>query len=120
MMTILYDCLATYTHMYVALCMYVYIYDSENGGSGQQCCYSENGMLIVGPEAGGTVDRYAPEQHFWKHQLYDVLPYIFCCKGLFSDCSAYYNKRPSDNGNGYNLNPPGMYHFMYVITYIRR
>ena len=82
---------------------------SDNEGSGQQCCYSEDGTLLVGPESGGTVDRYSPDENFWKHQFYDVLPYIFCCKGLFSDCSAYYDKRPSDNGDRYDLEPPGMY-----------
>ena len=89
-------------------CYKEYLYTSENDGSGQQCCYSDNGRLIVGPEAGGTVDLYSPVEHFWEHQLHDVLPYIFCCKGLFSDCSAYYDRRPSDNGDGYVLIPPGM------------
>ena len=56
----------------------MFMYDSENLGSGQQCCYSENGTLLVGPEAGGNVDLYAPEQHFWDHQLRDILPLIFC------------------------------------------
>ena len=65
-------------------------------------------MLIVGPEAGGTVDRYSPSQDFLKHLHHDVVPYIFCCKGLFSDCSAYYDKRPSDDGSRYDLDPPGM------------
>ena len=63
---------------------------------------------MVGPEAGGTVDRYAPEQHFWEHQSNDVLPFIFCCKGLFSDCMAYYERRPSDDGSDYDCSPPGM------------
>ena len=81
--------------------MYVCIYDSKNMESGQQCCYSENGILLVGPEAGGTVDLYAPGQHFWNHQLHDVIPFIFCCKGLFSNCDNYYDRRPSDNGDGY-------------------
>ena len=90
-------------------------------GSGQQCCYSEDGTLLVGPESGGTVDLYAPDQHFWKHQFHDVLPFIFCCKGLFSDCSAYYEKRPSDNGDGYDLIPPGRFYFItnyYICLYI--
>ena len=82
-------------------------------GSGQQCCYSENGMLLVGPEAGGTVDLYAPGQNFWDHQFHDVIPFIFCCKGLFSDCSAYYDRRPSDNGSDYVIDPPG------IVLYIR-
>ena len=88
------------------------ISNSENAGSGQQCCYSSDGGLIVGPKAGGTVDRYAPGQHFWQHQFHDVLPFIFCCYGLFSDCSAYYEKRPSDNGDGYDLIPPGRFVFL--------
>ena len=92
----------------------IFMYDSENLGSGQQCCYSENGTLLVGPEAGGNVDLYAPEQHFWDHQLHDILPLIFCCKGLFSDCSAYYERRPSDNGDGYVIIPPGINLYLLI------
>lgn len=54
------------------------------------------------------MDLYSPDQHFWEHQFHDVVPYFWCCKGLFSDCSAYYDRRPSDNGDGYDLAPPGM------------
>ena len=70
----------------------------------------------MGPEAGGTVDLYS-QQHFWRHQLHDVIPYLLCCKGLFSDCSAYYDKRPSSNGEGYNKVPPGI--IMCVCMCIR-
>ena len=58
---------------------------------------------------GGTVDLYAPKDFFGtlKHFYYDVLPFIYCCKGEFRNCDAYYKKRPSDNGLRYNLQPPG-------------
>ena len=54
------------------------------------------------------MDRYSSELHFWKHQSHDVAPFFYCCKGMFSDCSAYYARRPSDNGNGYVCPPRGM------------
>ena len=81
----------------------------ENEGSGQQCCYDENEDLVVGPPGGGTVDLYAPN-NFWgriKHFTHDVLPFFYCCKGEFSNCNAYYQKRPSDDGSRYVLQPPG-------------
>ena len=33
-------------------------------GAGQQCCYSQDGTLIVGPPGGGTADRYNPHEEF--------------------------------------------------------
>jgi len=97
--------------MLIFICHYLYI--SANQGSGQQCCYDRSNNLIVGPQAGGTVDLYAPSHDQWKHFEHDVLPYIYCCRGLLSDCSAYYKYRPSDNGAGYyqyfNITPPGTY-----------
>ena len=93
-------------------------HNSENMGSGQQCCYFENGSIIVGPPGGGTVDRYADRLDRWNHFLYDVLPYFACCVGLFSDCQAYYDKRPSDDGSNYDRNPPGRFIFNYMRTKI--
>ena len=82
---------------------------SDNEGSGQQCCYDDGGELVVGPPGGGTVDLYAPTS--WtstlSHFTHDVLPFIYCCKGAFSNCDLYYQKRPSDNGKRYILKPPG-------------
>jgi len=101
--------------MYV--CMYVHtkydnVFCSNNQDSGQQCCYDKNGNLLTGQPSGGTVDRFAPNTFTGKlrHLRHDVLPYIYCCKGEFKDytCVKYYEKRPSDNGSRFNLQPPGM------------
>lgn len=53
------------------------------------------------------MDLYADRLDRWNHFLHDVLPYFACCWGLFSDCQAYYDKRPSHDGSGYDRNPPG-------------
>lgn len=81
--------------------------NSENQGSGQQCCYNTSGRLIVGPPGGGTVDLYSPSSDFLQHQLQDVLPFFYCCVGPFPNCDAYYQKRPSSDGTGYQLPVPG-------------
>ena len=88
---------------------------SDNQGSGQQCCYNKVGDLIIGPPGGGTVDLYAPTGFFGKlnHFHHDVRPFFYCCKGEFSNCDAYYRKRPSDDGSRYNLQPPGN-----ICTYV--
>lgn len=68
--------------------------------AGQQCCYSNDNHLLVGPTGGGSLDRISPDaqliplNHFW----YDVLPYYLCCKKS-NNCNLYYNKRPSDDGS---------------------
>ena len=82
---------------------------SDNEGSGQQCCYDDDGQLVVGPPGGGTVDLYAPIGYFGKllHFYHDVRPFYYCCKGEFSDCREYYKHRPSDDGSRYVLQPPG-------------
>ena len=82
-------------------------------GSGQQCCYRQDGRLIVGPGSGGTIDLVAPNdltsavRHFYE----DIIPAIFCCKGHAIEsqvtCQLYYNHRPSDDGSRYNPPPPG-------------
>ena len=68
---------------------------------------------MTGPPGGGTVDRYATNTYMGKlkHFLHDVLPYIYCCKGQFGKymCDKYYERRPSDNGSRFNLQPPGEY-----------
>ena len=71
---------------------------SLTGGSGQQCCYRNN-TLVVGPPGGGTVDLVSPDVDFIGHFIQDVEPYLLCCKaGIFSDCAEYYRHRPSDDG----------------------
>ncbi|XP_033632529.1 sushi domain-containing protein 2-like [Asterias rubens] len=73
---------------------------SSSIGSGQQCCYAKDGNILIGPPGGGTADRYSPEDHFWKHQWYDVLPWFGCCK-FTQNCKTYYNYRPSDDCSKY-------------------
>ncbi|XP_038044294.1 sushi domain-containing protein 2-like [Patiria miniata] len=72
-------------------------------GAGQQCCYGKDGNILVGPPGGGTVDRYSPGDHFWKHQWFDVLPWLCLCK-LSNNCKEYYKYRPSDDCSDYD--PP--------------
>ena len=78
--------------------------------SGQQCCYYANGDLATSSPAGGTVDLVSPEVSTLEHFLVDVLPSVACCFGLFSNCEAYYEERPSDDGSRYNPPPPGEPH----------
>ena len=99
------QCLHTVSYKCVTL-MY-----SDNQGSGQQCCYDDNGNLVTGQPGGGTVDRYAPNTFTGrlKHLRHDILPYIYCCRGDFKDytCDRYHKKRPSDDGSKFSLQPPG-------------
>ena len=82
-------------------------------GSGQQCCYRQNGSLLVGPLSGGTVDLIAPNGliNSVRHMYEDIIPAIFCCRASVGDtsptCSLYYTHRPSDNGSRYNPPVPG-------------
>ncbi|XP_038047435.1 sushi domain-containing protein 2-like [Patiria miniata] len=72
-------------------------------GAGQQCCYGTDGNILVGPPGGGTADRYSPGEHFWKHQWFDVLPWLCLCK-LSNNCKEYHKYRPSDDCSDYD--PP--------------
>ena len=81
------------------------IYSSLTGGSGQQCCYDGNGLLVTGPPGDGTVDRVSPDISTVRHFIRDVLPFLICCKaGIFSNCDEYYQRRPSDRG--VDFSPP--------------
>ena len=78
-------------------------------GPGQQCCYDKSGDIIPpGNRGAGTADLVAPTN--WKttivHFFVDVVPFITCCTGLFSDCSRYYDKRQPDNCDDYPERPP--------------
>ncbi len=66
----------------------------------QQCCYSANGTLLVGPPGGGTLDMYS---NFFDHYLYDVISYKSCCVKS-NNCELYYEKRPSDSGQKWQPN----------------
>jgi hypothetical protein len=89
----------------------------QTQGSGNQCCYKKDGTLNVGPDGGGTVDLYSPSEDFWGHQLHDVLPFVLCCKGLFSNCAEYYRHRPSDDGSRFMPDPPAcVYGDPHIVT----
>ena len=88
----------------------------QTKGYGNQCCYDNDGELVVGSPGGGTVDRVSPgDGKKTDHFLEDVLPWFYCCKGLFSNCrDTYYRFRPSDDGARFNPPPPGE---MYMHVY---
>ena len=87
-------------------------------GAGQQCCYAQDGSIVFGPPGGGTADRYSPDNDFWRHQWYDVVPWLACChfarqkvsvaktvsKTGSIPCEKYYGHRPSDDCSDYD--PP--------------
>lgn len=72
----------------------------SSSSSGQQCCYGDNGRLIVGPFEGGTPNLVSPDQSYVRHLYHDVLPWLLCC-GLSNECEKYYENRPSDDGSRY-------------------
>ncbi|XP_078360279.1 protein mesh-like [Oculina patagonica] len=74
-------------------------------GAGQQCCYNKQGNLMIGPQNGGSLDRFHIEAGVpvFSHFFHDLVPYLDCC--LLSDnCAKYFEKRPSDDGSNYE--PP--------------
>ena len=72
-------------------------------GSGQQCCYRSDGQINLNTGAG-TPDAYHSKAHFFKHQLYDVLPFLFCCK-LSDNCNSYFRYRQPDDCSRYPIPP---------------
>ena len=81
----------------------------------KQCCYNKQGDLLEGPPGGSRVivspvtDVYTATGSDWS-QYYknDILPYIYCCKGEFPDCDAFFEKRPSIDSNMFvPQRPPG-------------
>ncbi len=76
-------------------------------GYGQQCCYDNDGSLVVG-NPGGSVDKVSPVLNMFAHIQEDIIPYTFCCQGEFSNCNLYYERRPSDNGRNFNPLIPGI------------
>lgn len=76
------------------------VFSFSSSSSGQQCCYGDNGRLIVGPFEGGTPNLVSPDQSYVRHLYHDVLPWLLCC-GLSNECEKYYENRPSDDGSRY-------------------
>ncbi|XP_028416696.1 uncharacterized protein LOC114540886 [Dendronephthya gigantea] len=74
-------------------------------GSGQQCCYKGD-SLLVGPPGGGTFDIVSPERSVLGHLGRDVLPWFACCVfSVFDNCGKYYDARPSDDGSRFIPQP---------------
>ena len=87
-----------------------------DSGSGQQCCYREDGFINLDQDGGGTADTFSPKYDITRHFFYDVLPWFACCKhsGQF-DCETYHKHRPTDDCKDYippnNANTQGDPHF---------
>lgn len=77
---------------------------TSRSGAAQRCVY-KNGKLLVGPPSGGNVRSVSPngEQGEVAHIVADILPWYTCCKLSVtkSYCNLYYERRPSNNGDGY-------------------
>ena len=81
----------------------------SNEGKGQQCCYNEEGNLIVGPPNGGSLDRVHIEAEIpgLSHFFHDLVPYWDCCITAPHNCAKYFEKRPSNDGSSYEPPRPG-------------
>lgn len=91
---------------------------SSDNNPAQMCCYDDNGDLLVGLPDGGYQSAVSPLSHLsWSlHFLMDISPYMGCCipsGGLTVDCVAFYNKRPSDNCQGFTPWTPGT---VYILS----
>ena len=92
---------------------------SSFNGAGQQCCYSANNRLLVGPPGGGTLDVGHPDNPL-NHYIKDVYPYFICCY-YSNNCELYYEKRPSDDGSRWTPVVPGGgsgYYFCFCFKFL--
>ena len=70
-----------------------------------ECCYDDDGSLIIGANAGGSYLLYNPLFHYQQNALEDRQPYRYCCEESML-CQQYYQHRPSDDCSNYvNLRP---------------
>ena len=72
----------------------------SSSGSGQQCCYGKNGNISLEKQNAGTANSYHPTHNLVLHYVYDVLPWIFCCK-LLDNCDSYHKYRHSNDCSSY-------------------
>lgn len=92
---------------------FLIVFPNRGNESGLECCYDNNGNLLIWPPAAGTADVVSPRNFNspFLHYLHDLLPAIHCCRApaaSFSSCQIYYMYRPSDNCFRFNPNPPGI------------
>ena len=69
-----------------------------NNGIEQQCCYSSNGSLLVGPPSGGSLHIPHRETDILSYFNENIKPYFWCCIHS-QNCNLYHERRPSDNGS---------------------
>ena len=80
-------------------------------GPSQECCYDSDGNLHTNSPGGGSVDRFGSSTMDSRsdHILFDLFPYVHCCKGELRRCTSYYEVRPSDLGRNFFPPIPGAY-----------
>lgn len=88
-----------------------YVPVSLCSGPSQECCYDSAGNLHTNSPGGGSVNRFgsATMDSQSDHHLFDLFPYVHCCKGELRSCSNYYEVRPSDLGRNFFPPLPGAY-----------
>ena len=88
--------------------------------AGQQCCYDEDGDIIVGQDSGGTIDYISPRDDFKTvvgHFFVDVVPRILCCTPVcLGNCERYYEFRPSDDCSRTRPQRPGQHIVCTIIS----
>jgi len=90
-----------------------FIFSRNRMQSAIECCYGNDGSLLVGPPSGGTYKLYNPLLYPQNHAREDVLSYDNCC--VFTElCSTYYKYRPSDDCSNYS--PPIPRKFIFKIN----
>ena len=54
------------------------------------------------------MDKVTPQDWttYLQHTMEDVVPAVFCCKGTFTNCGSYQQKRPIDDGSRSPPPPP--------------
>lgn len=68
-----------------------------------ECCYENDGSLLIGPSSGGSSLLYNPLFFFRNYFQEDRLAYQYCCVDS-QRCDLYYAHRPSDDCSTYT--PP--------------
>lgn len=65
-----------------------------------ECCYGDDGSLLVGPSTGGSYLQHNPLFSFRGYFTEDRTPYQQCCEKS-ERCGLFYTHRPSDNCSNY-------------------
>ena len=86
-----------------------------------ECCYDDDGSLIVGADDGGSFLLYNPLFRHRQNVLEDRQPYRYCCEES-KLCQLYYLHRPSDDCSMYVNIRPGEYNIVFnnynILTHI--